>query len=210
MIHELALRWVTTGLFLFSAAETALTIAVRPRPWARVAGHLLHFVMAVAMAAMAWPWGAQLPPTGPAVFFVLAAVWLATVAAVMAHTTAARLLDGYHALTMLATAWMYAIMSDHLLPLGSSIHNRAQPGAPMPGMEVAAMRMPVTSGSPMWFGALNWLGMAAFAIASVFWTRKYLRERQHDAALSRSLANLGQAAMAAGMTILFLATLFLI
>lgn len=207
MIHEFALRWVTTGLFLFSAAETALTIARRPRTWAQVVGHLLHFLMAVAMAAMAWPWGARVPPTGPAVFFVLAAAWFATTAAT-AHTTAPRLWDGYHALMMLATAWMYVIMSDHLLPLRSSVHDRARPDAPMPGMDMAAMRMPVISGSPMWFGALNWLGTAAFAIASVFWTRKYLRERQHDAALSRSLAPLSQAAMAAGMAILFLATLF--
>jgi hypothetical protein len=204
MIHDLMLRWVVTGLFVPTAAECGLAIVTKHRPWTLVLSHGLHFVMAVAMAAMAWPWVRQLPTTGPAVFFLLAAAWFVTTAVVAARTIALRGLYGYHGLMMLATGWMYAIMNGHLLPVRSS----TQPGMSMSGMDTAAMNMPARSGSPVWFSAVNWFGTVGFAVAAVFLTCRYFLERQHEAARSRSLGNLGQAMMAAGMTILFLATLF--
>lgn len=69
MIHDLVLRWVVTGLFVLTAAECVLAIVGKRRPWAWVVSHGLHFVMALAMVMMAWPSGAQLPSTGPTVFF---------------------------------------------------------------------------------------------------------------------------------------------
>ena len=120
MIHDLLLRWVVTGLFALTAAECGLAIVIKRQPWTSVVSHGLHFVMAVAMVVMAWPWNAPLPTTGPAVFFALAAVLFVTIAVVAARTTARRLLFGYHTLMMLATAWMYAIMNGHLLPAGFS------------------------------------------------------------------------------------------
>lgn len=74
MIHDLMLRWVVTGLFVLTAAECGLAIIAKRRPWTLIVNHGLHFAMAVAMAVMAWPWGARVPTTGPAVFFLLAAV----------------------------------------------------------------------------------------------------------------------------------------
>lgn len=208
MIHDLMLRWAVTGLFVLSAAEWGLEIITERRPWTSVISHGLHFVMAIAMAVMAWPWGAQLPMTGPAVFFLLATVWFVTMAVVVARTPALRGLDGYHGLMMLATAWMYAIMNGHLLPVRSSTRQRAQPGMSMPGMDMAAMNTPASSGSPIWFSAVNWFGTVSFAVAAVFWTYRYFIEPQHEAARCKSLGNLGQAMMAAGMAMLFLATLF--
>ncbi len=190
-------------MFVLSAAECGLTIVIQRRRWTFVISHGLHFVMAIAMAVMAWPWSARLPTTEPAVFFLLAAVWFVTMAVVAARTPALWALYGYHSLMMLATAWMYAIMNSHLLPVS------------MPGMDMAAMNMPASSGSPAWFGAVNWFGTVGSAVAAVFWTWRFFIERQHAAAQSRSLGNLGQslgnlgqAMMAAGMTILFLGTLF--
>ncbi len=204
MIHDLILRWVVTGLFVLSAAECGFAIATKRRPWTSGVNHGLHFVMAVAMAVMAWPWSAQLPTTGPAVFFLLAATWFVTMAVVPARTTALRELYGYHGLMMLATAWMYAIMNGHLLPVRSS----TQSDMSMPDMDMSAMNMPASSGPPIWFTAVNWFGTLSFAAAAVFWTYRYFIERHHEANRYRTLGNLGEAMMAAGFAILFLATLF--
>ena len=148
MIHHLALRWLVIGLFVLSAAVFGLVVVTKRRPWTSVVSHSLHVVMAVAMVVMAWPWSTQLPTTGPAVFFLLAAVWFVTLAVVEARTTALRALSGYHALMMLATAWMYAIMNGHLLPVRSSSQqpDMSMPGMDMPGMDMAPMNTPVSSG----------------------------------------------------------------
>ena len=204
MIHDLTLRWVVTGLFALSAAECVVAIAIKRRPWTFAISHGLHFVMAVAMAAMAWPRGAQLPPRGPAVFFLLATVWFMAIGVVAARRTGLRASYGYHGLMMLATAWMYAIMDRQLLPMGRS----TQTAMSMPGMDMAAMNIPASSGAPLWFGAVNWVGTLSFAVAAVFWTRKYFTERQHGGAKSGSVAILAQTMLAGGMAILFAATLF--
>ncbi|MGH3634758.1 DUF5134 domain-containing protein [Mycobacterium sp.] len=172
MIHDLLLRWIVTGLFVLSAAESGLAIITERRPWTLILSRGLHFIMAVAMALMAWPWSMQFPTRGPAVFFLLAALVFVAMAVFAARTTALRGVHGYHGLMMLATAWMYAIMDGHLLAVRSS------------------------TGSPIWFSAVNWFGTVGFAVATVCWTYR------------RSPGDLSQAMMAAGMSIFFLATLF--
>jgi hypothetical protein len=206
VIHDLVLRWLVTGLFVLSAAECVFAIITQRRPWTSVVSNGLHFVMAVAMVVMAWPWSAQLPTTEPAVFFLLAAVWFVTIAVVAAQTTAHRVLYGYHALMMLATAWMYPIMNGDLLPLRSNTKS----DMPMPSMPptTGGMSMPPSGGAPVWFTAVGWFGTLSFAAAAVFWTYRYFIERHPEATRRRSLGSLCQAMMATGMTIFFLATLF--
>jgi len=208
VISALVLRWVVTGLFVLSAAECVGAVVAKRRPWPWVISHGLHFVMAVAMGVMAWPRGARLPATGPMLFFLLATVVFATMAVGVARTTALRVLDAYSALMMLATAWMYAVMDGHLLPAGSDTQYHPQPGTAMPGMNMADMNMPTSSGSPLWFSAVNWFGTVTYAVAAAFWIYRYFIRRPHRAVWYRSLDNVGQMAMAAGMTILFLAILF--
>ncbi|CAM4201344.1 hypothetical protein MB901379_04269 [Mycobacterium basiliense] len=205
MIHDLTLRWLVTGLFALSAAECGVPIVTKRGPWTLVVSHGLHFLMAVAMAAMAWPWGAQSPTSELAVFFLLAAVWFATAAVRAVETRTARLRCGYYSLMMLATAWMYIAMDGVLV-----LTRHPQTGALMPGTNMAAMDMPATAGAPIWFSAANWLGAVCFAVAAAFWTcRPYIAHRRKEQRCDL-LANLGQAAMAAGMTILFSAALFAI
>ena len=203
MIHDIVIRWVVIGLFALTALEYGVAVITKPRPWTSAVNHALHFVMAVAMVVMAWPWSVKLPTTGPAVFFLLAALTFGAMAIFAIHTTSRRELYAYHGLMMLATAWMYAIMDSHLLPDQSS----AQPEMSMPGMKMSAMKMPA-SNSATWSSAVGWFGAVGFAAAAIFWTYRYVLDRRRKTAPRRSLGDLGQAMMAAGMAIFFLATLF--
>jgi hypothetical protein len=132
MIHDLMLRWVVTALWVVGGAESGLAIVTKRRPWTFVINNGLHLVMSVAMAVMAWPWGAKFPTTGLVVFFLLAAVGFVIMAAVAARSSARWWLFGYHGLMMLATAWLYAIMNGHLLPLRSSTPQPTQPDMAKP------------------------------------------------------------------------------
>jgi Domain of unknown function (DUF5134) len=204
MIHEIVLRWVVIGLFGLTAAEYGLATVIKRRPWTSVLNHGLHFVMAAAMVAMAWPWAARFPTTGPAVFFLLAAVSFVAMAVFAVPAAALRGLYAYHGLMMLSTAWMYAVMDSHLMPARSS----TPPDMSMPGMDMSAMNMPASNGPPTWFSAVGWFGAVGFAVAAVFWTYRYFIERHHEVTRRRTLGDLAQAMMAAGMAIFFFATLF--
>jgi Ca2+/Na+ antiporter len=210
MIHDIALRWVVIGLFALTAVEYGLAAVTKPRPWTSAVNHALHFVMGVAMVVMAWPWSQQPPTTGPAVFFFLAAVTFVAMAIFAVRTTVRRELYVYHGLMMLATAWMYAVMDGHWMSAGSS----TQPSTSMAGMDMPAMNMPASRNVPMsnepptWFSIVGWVGMVVFAVATVFWTCRYFLDLRRKTVPRRSLGDLGQAMMAAGMAIFFLATLF--
>lgn len=204
MIHDLLLRWIVTGLFALGAIECGLPILIRRRPWTVVVNHSVHFLMAVAMAVMAWPWSARLPTTGIAVFFLLAAVWFTAMGIIAAKSLGSRVLYGYHGLMMLATGWMYATMNGPLLPG----HSSSQPNTSTPGMDMVAMNPPASSAAPTWFSTVNWLGAIVFAIAAALWASRYVIEWRHPGTRFRLLGDLAQAMMAAGMAILFAATLF--
>jgi hypothetical protein len=212
VIQDLALRWFVTILFVLSAAECLYSLAAGDRRPARAVGLLLHTVMAVAMAVMAWPWGAQLPTVAPMVFFLVAMGWFVAVTASRIGA-GHRIAGGYHALMMLAMAWMYAVMNGRLLP-GQASHSgdvasAASPaGAPghaghagmnMPGMDMSGVDMPVADGSgggyPTYIATLNWVCTIGFAVAAVFWLYRYLD--------GRALGRLCQSMMAAGMAIMF-------
>jgi hypothetical protein len=204
MIHDIVLRWVVIGLFGLTAIEYAVAVVTKPRPWTSAVNHALHFVMAVAMVVMASPWCAQLPTTGPAVFFLLAGLSFVVMAVFAVRTTTLRVLYVYHGVMMLSTAWMYAVMNTHLMPAQPS----AQPDMSMPGMDMSSMNMPAGHESPIWFSVIGWIGTVGFALAAVFWTWRYFIDRHRKMTPRRSLGDLGQAMMAAGMAIFFLSTLF--
>ena len=113
MIDALLLRGVVTALFVATAVMFAMATWVHRRAAGYVVSGALHIVMAVAMIAMAWPQGAVLPTTGPMAFFLPAAVYFVVVVFAQAGH---RLANAYHAVMMLAMAWMYAVMSGNLTP----------------------------------------------------------------------------------------------
>ncbi|MCV7345825.1 DUF5134 domain-containing protein [Mycolicibacterium rhodesiae] len=218
MIADLTLRWVVTLLFVFAAAECLSTLVVGDRRPPAVVSQLLHVVMAVAMAVMAWPWGAALPTVAPMVFFLLATLWFVAVTA-SPICAGHRIAGVYHALMMLAMAWMYAVMNGRLLPgqasstgdpatpAGSSGH-AGHAGMNMPGMDMSGTAAAADStggGYPAYIDTLNWVCTIGFAVAAVFWLYRYLavRMNREPAATARPLGILCQSMMAAGMAIMF-------
>jgi hypothetical protein len=120
VIAATGLRWILTVLFVLVAGY-ALLRAVRAAVWEDRVTHLLHAVMGVAMALMAWPWGARQPAAPQAVFFGLAAAWFVALAALpgpaawrsAAHGGTVSRRWGHalpHAVMMGAMAWMLEAM----------------------------------------------------------------------------------------------------
>ncbi|MBI0294703.1 DUF5134 domain-containing protein [Streptomyces sp. PRKS01-29] len=142
MIAATGLRWVLTVLFLVPALS-AVWRAVTPGragggPGAsgRVA-HLLHAVMALAMVAMVWPWGMDLPARPQIVLFTLGGVWFAgTALARPAPVSRTHALSGAlpHVVMMGAMAWMAAAMVSSASMSG---HGGSGGMADMPGMDMS-------------------------------------------------------------------------
>ena len=211
MIQDLPLRWLVTALFVLSAAECSYALATGRRVWTHVIGQSLHFVMAVAMAIMAWPRGAALPTTAPMVFFLFATVWFLLLALAQSGH---RGINAYHAVMMLAMAWMYAVMGGSLLAAppegggeagipaahhGSSANS--MPGMNMPGMSGSDEG----PGQPLFITGLNWLCAVGFALATVWWLYRYFvaRKAEPTQPKHRFLGTASQAMMAVGMAIMF-------
>lgn len=213
MIADIWLRLLVTGLFLLSAAQCvyALVTAREDRAWADQTSRALHLVMAVAMLVMAWPAGMGVPNRPPLVFFLLAAAWFAVVLVVRSGH---RVADGYHAVMMLAMAWMYAVMSGGLTakaPDGvdasaASGGHANMPGmAGMPGMATPDADSAAALANPPFVSGLNWMFTVGFAVATGWWLYRYFGQRKADPAqpAHRFLGVVAQAMMAAGMAIMF-------
>jgi len=209
VIEDLALRWVVTVLFGLAAAECFVASCTGHRRWMSVVGNVLHVAMAVAMAVMAWPGGAALPTVPPMVFFLLATGWFVAMTA-SREAVGHRIAYLYHALMMLAMAWMYAVMNGTLLPGQSSTDLAAVPAMPgshahhqMPGMAMPGMDMPgdSLSGTPWWIDAINWLCTVGFAFAALYWIARSIGARRES--MHARVGVLCQATMAAGMAIMF-------
>lgn len=206
MIQDLTLRWVVTALFVAGAAESLRTLLTRRHPATVAVGFALHVIMAVAMAVMAWPRGADLPTRAPMVFFLFAAVWFVAVAVRSAEGRAA---NAYHALMMLAMSWMYAAMGGLPLRRATAAASTDVPGGMPSGAGHGAHAghgghsgHGGASSSLDWAGMLNWACAVGFAAAAAYWVfRAAATRRRSDA--SPYPGALSQAALAAGMAIMF-------
>jgi hypothetical protein len=203
MIQDIALRWILTALFILAAAECLFSIAADPRAWTHVVCDALHFIMSVTMAAMAWPWGTKLATIDSMVFFLLAAVWFVVVGFGTGH----RVVNGYHALMMLAMAWMYAVMNGNALPgQREARHGTAtEPHTSMPGMDMSGADTSPRGGDPPWIDTVNLFCTIGFAVAALWWVYRGIAARKTvmGRPAHRLLGEARQAAMAAGITIMF-------
>ncbi|MGO1736617.1 MAG: DUF5134 domain-containing protein [Leucobacter sp.] len=120
MFTDPVVQWTFTILFSLLTAYSVLRVFL---DWSRplqAIGHVLHAVMAVDMAAMAWPWWTAIPGAPQLVFFVIAAIWYVIMLALQAsRRVSRRLLGGHsawhqavHVVMMLAMVWMVAVMVD--------------------------------------------------------------------------------------------------
>ncbi len=214
MIADIWLRLFVTGLFLLSAAQCgyALVTARENRTWVDQTSRVLHLLMAVAMLVMAWPAGMAVPNRPPMALFLLAAGWFVVVLLVRAGH---RVADGYHAVMMLAMAWMYAVMDGRLLPAqcartAADASEAASSMPSMPGMDMsgAAAHSGPTGGCghpSEWVGVVNWAITAVFGIAAVWWAIRYfgVRQQRPDVPAQLWFAIACQAIAAAGMAIMF-------
>lgn len=206
MIQDLTLRWFVTALFVFSAGVCISAIARNRHSATSLVSHALHAIMAIAMAVMAWPRGAELPSRAPMIFFLAATVWFLVLTV---RGSDHRVANGYHTVMMLAMAWMYAAMGGLPLPRQAEPPpTAATPGMSMPGMP--GMGMPGSSGhagtEPTgWVGTVNWVCTVGFAAAAAFWFYRFVTARvQSSTDESHSTVGiLCQLAMAAGMAIMF-------
>ncbi|MER7780047.1 DUF5134 domain-containing protein [Streptomyces sp. NPDC096191] len=212
MINATGLRWILTALFVLPALH-ALWSTTRPgRTLPHRVGHLLHAVMGAAMAAMAWPWGMDLP-TGPQiVLFSVGALWFAAAAFRPPGTESLRaglFVAVPHVVMMLAMAWMVAVMDGSAMASGGSgggHHDMA--GMDMSGSGAVGM-MSLTGVGQQWTAGLLaavlavlgllWLAQAfdrgRVAVPSVGGTAALLREEAAEPAC--------HAAMALGMAVMF-------
>ncbi|ORA14723.1 DUF5134 domain-containing protein [Mycobacterium asiaticum] len=224
MIDDLPLRWAVTGLFLLSAV--GFVLVVDRRSWTSVVSYGLHLTMAIAMAVMAWPQGLGLPPTPAEAFFLAAALWFVIMAVLATRMGGMRLLRGYHALKMLAMAWMYAVVHHQPLPEGLGAghqhhhhHHEMPPDQPMPDIEMTPDMNPgMTPGMtpaaapaddwPGWVDVGNWGWALLFVVAAAVWGYRYVAQRRvaRRRRSRRWRTTLGaalQAMMAAGTAIMF-------
>ena len=199
MISDLALRWVVTLMFLFSAGVCVFSIFEHRHSVTGFISHSLHAVMAIAMAVMAWPRGAELPTRTPMIFFALAAVWFALATWRAGH----RLPNLYHALMMLAMAWMYAAMGSLPLPRSGqpvAVMSGSSSGHPGHAGDAAVMQSGIDSSS---VHLLNWLCAVLFAAATAFWFYRLVTSRFANTGERGIVGVLCQLAMAAGMAVMF-------
>lgn len=214
MISDLALRWIVTLLFLFSAGVCVSAMVRNRHSRENLISHSLHAIMALAMAVMAWPRGAELPSRAPMIFFLIAAGWFAVVTL---RTSGHRAANAYHTLMMLAMSWMYAAMGGLPLRREESDASAGMDMAGMPGMNSsaghaghaghggAAASTHSAAEPATWVGAVNWLCTIGFAVAAAYWFYRFVTARVQPGAddAPSSVGILCQFAMAAGMAIMF-------
>jgi hypothetical protein len=125
-----------------------------------------------------------------------------------------RVADGYHAVMMLAMAWMYSVMDGQVLPgqCALTAADAPQPASmpSMPGMDMSGMtaHSGATGGCghpSAWVDAVNWALTALFGVAAFLWAIRYFAVRQErpDVPARLWFALACQAMAAAGMAIMF-------
>jgi hypothetical protein len=210
MIDESLLRWTLSFLFVLSAADCFIGTVVRRGTRTEVIGYSVHGLMALAMVASVWPLGAGVAMNGFLVLSVSATMWFGAVAL---RNSEHRRVAAYHALMMLAMAWMFATMSG-LVPIPGSgsgadgLHGSGSTsGMGMSGMDMQIEPAGATSAgvSTSFVVGINWVCLIVFADAAAWWMVWLFVRRAGDVCPSRrQQVRIGtEAITAAGMAVMF-------
>ncbi|MGW1163154.1 DUF5134 domain-containing protein [Streptomyces sp. NPDC002519] len=134
MIAATGLRWILTAVFALSALHGGWQVARPGYASARRVDHGLHTLMGLAMIAMVWPWGMDLPAAPQVVLFGAGAVWFARTAPSLLRS-GSWLKSGAvplpHVVMTAAMAWMVAVMASAAMSAG---HGGGGASGDMPGM----------------------------------------------------------------------------
>jgi uncharacterized protein DUF5134 len=163
-----ALQWTLTGLFGVCAGLYLQQVRTA-HVWQPKVAWSLHALMAVAMIAMAWPWGMRVPPIAYVLLFTASALYFAYLGMFTAHVGHTR----YHASMMASMVLMALAMPVSAMPERPSMADMgamagmdmADMGSPMPGMGMADMGVPPT---PTWV-MLTCGVTAAFFVGAALW-----------------------------------------
>lgn len=201
MVADLLLRCLVTGLLVLSGVAYAVAAVSYRRLWTSVVSNGLHAVMAIAMTVMIWPGGTHMPTTGPAAFFLLTAVWFVALTVFSAKTIGQWAAGTYHALMMVAMAWMYTLMNGELPGSSTTPRRATHDMSMMPGMDMSAGDGAWTK----WASSVNWSWFLVFTVAAVVLAFGWLRAsgRGVTGGWRVPLARAGRASMAAAMAIVF-------
>ncbi|WP_338836432.1 DUF5134 domain-containing protein [Gordonia polyisoprenivorans] len=166
-----------TGVFTLCAVIYLMRAWHSPTPLTRFAG-ILHVLMAVAMIAMVWPWGAQVAPIVSVLVFSGGALFFAHRVVVDADATRRHLLVGsYDAAMMASMVLMSVLMSVPATANSTSAEANSAQGS-MPGMgSMSAMGVPGTAGwaQPTGVAVLAALCAAAYFAAALWWFYALIR-----------------------------------
>ncbi|MER8029987.1 DUF5134 domain-containing protein [Streptomyces bauhiniae] len=213
MINATGLRLLLTALFVFPTVYALWLTATPGRALSDRVGHALHAVMGVAMVAMVWPWGMQLPVGPQVVLFAAGALWFAVAALVRSAGPggrAARLLGAVpHVVMMAAMAWMAAAMNGPAMAGGSGGAGHDMPGMDMSGSG-ALSAMTLSRTADQWTAGL--LAAALLALGLYWLGQAFDRFRVTGSASTRVTVPVFRgeaserachAAMAVGMGLMF-------
>lgn len=111
-------QWVFTIVFLLLVVHSLVRLMGERAVPVLIIGHLLHVVMSLDMAVMAWPWWTQVPWSSQVAFFAAATLWYLVLGGMTARSRhrAQRWGGGpahqlMHALMMGAMTWMVLAMA---------------------------------------------------------------------------------------------------
>ncbi len=184
MVPDRPLQVLLTVLFGGSGLFLTFQIIRAAHQHARIdAG--THVLMCVAMIAMVWPWGVDWPVAPQVVIFVLGALWFLAqlwitgpVSAGHAHGTGPFpvVASVYHAVMMIATAWMVVAMPT-LMGDSSSVRGpTSMSGMHLSGADLSRYQMSTPGLSRGFAVASGWAFLAILAAASVLLTVIVVRQ----------------------------------
>ncbi|MET8695264.1 DUF5134 domain-containing protein [Streptomyces bauhiniae] len=211
MINATGLSCLLTALFALPAGYGLWLTATPGRALSDRVGHALHAVMGIAMVAMVWPWGMQLPVGPQVVLFAAGALWFAGAALVRSAGPggrAARLLGAVpHVVMMAAMAWMADVMNGPAMTAGSAGAGHDMPGMDMSGTgSLSAMTLSRTA--DQWTAGLlaaALLALGLYRLGQAFDRYRVTGSAPSGVAVLRSEASdrACHAAMAVGMGLMF-------
>jgi hypothetical protein len=194
VITSLALRWALSGVFAVCAVLYGAQVRTAPA-WQSRAAWSLHTLMALAMIAMAWPWGMHISTIVYVLVFTAGALYFAYLGVFDTHVRHAV----YHGSMLASMVLMAVAMSSSALPDTSGAGSiSAMPGMNMVG---AGGGGESSAAAPIWV-TVSCGPAAVFFLGAALWSFFVLVRGPQRPGPQSTYANM---LMTAGMGVTFAA-----